>query len=119
MHVMLKWDEEELRNIICPSRLSEEYALLTPKQIGTHLEAWFELFDNTKLESKTDIEGCLIPKAGQNRCGGIPRFVHKHKKDLSHIQSMLGSHLSMNFWLKAEQPGAHYLSGVSAYRHVL
>ena len=42
MHVMMKWDEEELRQRICPSMSSVEFALLTPKQIGVHLEAWFE-----------------------------------------------------------------------------
>ena len=31
--------------------------------------------NNNQLASKTDLEGCLIPKAGQHRCGDIPRFV--------------------------------------------
>ena len=52
-------------------------------------------------------------KVGQHRCGGIPRFVHKHKKDPVQWQSVLGSHLPLNFWLKEEQPVTHYLSGVS------
>ena len=42
MHVMMKWDEEELRQRICPSMSPAEFAQLTPKQIGIHLEAWFE-----------------------------------------------------------------------------
>ena len=66
------------------------------------------------MESKTELEGCLIPKAGQHRCGGIPWFVRKLKKNPAQWQSVLGSHLSLNFWLKEEQPVAFYLSGVSS-----
>ena len=43
MHVMMKWDEAELRDKICPSMSPAEFAQLIPKQIGCHLEAWFEL----------------------------------------------------------------------------
>ena len=63
-----------------------------------------------------DLEGCLIPKAGQHRCGGIPRFVHKNRKNPAEWQAVLGSQLSLNFWLKEEQPVAFYLSGVSFKR---
>ena len=62
--------------------------------------------DTPDLTSKTEFEGCLIPKAGQHHCGGIPRFVHKFRKNPAQWQSVLSSHLSMNFWLKEEQPVA-------------
>ena len=54
-------------------------------------------------------------KAGQHahRAGGIPRFINKFKKQPAQWQAVLGSHLSMNFWLKEEQQVAYYLSGVS------
>ena len=42
MHLMMKWDEVELRERICPSMSPAEFAQLSPKQIGVHLEAWFE-----------------------------------------------------------------------------
>ena len=114
MHMMIKWDEEELRTHICPNMEPEIFAKLTPKEVGTHLEAWFQSLDTPDLESKKELEGILIPKAGQHRAGGIPRFVNKFKKQPAMWQAVLGSHLSMNFWLREEQPVAHYLSGVSS-----
>ena len=113
MHLMLKFEEEELRKYISPEMSAENFALLTPKEIGALLEQWFQSLDTPDLESKKELEGCLIPKAGQHRCGGIPRFVHKLRKNPAQWQSVLGSHLSINFWLKEEQPVANYLSGVS------
>ena len=113
MHMMLKFDEEELRKYVCPDMPANQFAKLTPKEIGTHLEAWFQSLDTPDLESKKELEGCLIPKAGQHRAGRIPRFVNKFKKQPAQWQAVLGSHLSMNFWLKEEQQVAYYLSGVS------
>ena len=40
---MLKWDEEELHQRVFPSMSAEEFAQLTPKQIGTHLVEWFQV----------------------------------------------------------------------------
>ena len=47
MHVMLKWSEEELRQKVCPSISAEDFAKLTPKEIGVHLEQWFQSLVNT------------------------------------------------------------------------
>ena len=110
MHMMLKWDEEELRKYICPEMSGEEFALLTPKEVGKFLENWFQSLDTPDLTSKTELEGCFISKAGQHSCGGIPRFVQKFRKNPAQWQSVLSSHLSMNFLLKEEQSVAHALS---------
>ena len=117
MHMMLKWDEEELRSNVCPDIPAEEFANYTPKQIGALLEKWFEELDTPDLHKRADLEGILIPKAGQHRSAGIPRWVRKMQKAgrWQEVQAMLGTHLTMNFWLKEEQPVAHYLSGVSTY----
>ena len=61
MHMMIKWDEEELRTHICPDMEPEIFAKLTPKEVGTHLEAWFQSLDTPDLESKKELEGILIP----------------------------------------------------------
>ena len=74
MHMMLKFDKEELRKYVCPDMPSNQFAKLTPKEIGAHLEAWFQSLDTPDLESKMELEGCLIPKAGQHRAGGILSF---------------------------------------------
>ena len=42
MHVMPKLDEEELHQKVCPSMSAEDFAQLTAKQIGIHLEEWFQ-----------------------------------------------------------------------------
>ena len=91
--------------------MANQFAKLTPKEIGTHLEVWFQSLDTPDLESKKELKGCLIPKSGQHRAGGIPRFVNKFKnfKQPAQWQAVLGSHLSMNFWLKKEQQVAYYL----------
>ena len=39
MHMMLKWGEEELHNKICPDMPAGNFAILTPKEIGTYLLA--------------------------------------------------------------------------------
>ena len=82
MHMMLKFDGEELRKYVCPDMPADQFVKLTPKEIGAHLEAWFQSLqlDTPDLESKMELEGCLIPKAGQHRAGGILRFVIKFKK---------------------------------------
>ena len=48
MHVMMKWDEVQLREKICPPMSPSDFAQLTPKQIGSHLEAWFESLVSNK-----------------------------------------------------------------------
>ena len=47
MHVMLKWDEEELRQKVCPNICAEDFAKLTPKEIGVHMENWFQSLVNS------------------------------------------------------------------------
>ena len=42
MHVMMKWDEAQLREKICPTMSPSDFAHHTPKQIFFYLEAWFE-----------------------------------------------------------------------------
>ena len=117
MHMMLKWDEAELCSNVCPEIPATEFVNYTPKQVGLLLEKWFEELDTPDLHKRADLEGILIPKAGQHRSAGIPRWVRKMKKAgrWQEVQAMLGTHLPMNFWLKEEQPVAHYLSGVSVY----
>ena len=79
MHMMIKWDEEEFRRKICPDMEPEVFAKLTPKEVGAHFEVWFQSLDTPDLEQRKDLEGILIPKAGQHCAGGIPRFVNKLK----------------------------------------
>ena len=38
MHMMMKSEEEELCEFICPAMPSNQFSKLTPKEIGTHLE---------------------------------------------------------------------------------
>ena len=122
MYMMLKWDKAKLCQDLCPQTPMEEFAKYTPKQIGSLLEKWFKILDTPEgLHKRTDLDGILIPKAGHHCCVGILRWVHKMQKagKWQEVQAMLGTHLTMNFWLKEEQPIVHYLSGVSAYRHLL
>ena len=66
------------------------------------LEEWFECLDNEELEERDDLKDSQIPKAGQHRSGGIPRWVED--QDVEEWQAVLGTHLQMNFWLRVEQP---------------
>ena len=49
MHMMLKWDEAELHQHVCPEIPSEEFVKYTPKQIGSLLEKWSETLDTPDL----------------------------------------------------------------------
>ena len=111
MHMMLKWKDKELRALVSPDTTAEEWKQLNPKQIGVKLEEWFESLDNEELEEREDLKDSQIPKAGQHRSGGIPRWVED--QDVEEWQAVLGTHLQMNFWLHVEQLIANYLSGVS------
>ena len=46
MHVMLKWGKQELCQKVCPSISAEDFVKLTPKEIGVHLEQWFQSLIN-------------------------------------------------------------------------
>ena len=111
MHMMFRWSDEELMSKVRPDLTKQEWENMTPKEIGCLLEKWFEELDNEDLESREDLRDSLIPKAGQHRGGGIPRWVDD-QPDVSSWQAVLGNKLQINFWLKLEQPIAHYLSGV-------
>ena len=111
MHMMFRWSDDELRMKVRPDMAKEEWEVLTPKQIGIILAEWFESLDNDQLESRDDLKDGIIPKAGQHRGGGIPRWVEE-QPTVSAWQAVLGNSIQMNFWLKLEQPIAHYLSGV-------
>ena len=67
MYMMLKWDKSELHQHLCPQTLMEEFRK-------------FETLDTPDLHKRTDLEGILIPKSGQHRCGGIPHWVRKMQK---------------------------------------
>jgi hypothetical protein len=96
MHIMLKWDEGELCNYICLEMIADKFC---------------------NLLSKKELERCLIPKAGQHYCGGIPCFVHKFQKNPAQWQSILSSHRYLSMAKEfEEQPVAHYLSGPAPMR---
>jgi hypothetical protein len=114
MHMMLKWTDQELKEILCLDMSFEDFNQLTPKQIGDRLTDWFNSLDNENLSSRTDLVESIIPEAGQHRFGGIPRW--KDEQDsTSAWQAVLGTHIQMNFWLRLEQPIANYLSGVRKF----
>ena len=52
MHLMVKWTDEELKDMIAPQMKAEECADLNPKQIGILLQEWLSNLDNEELESK-------------------------------------------------------------------
>ena len=62
MHMMIKWDEHELRRNICPEMEPGVFAKLTPKEVGAHLglEAWFKTLDTPDLEHRKDMEESLF-----------------------------------------------------------
>ena len=109
MHMMLPWSDEELKHHIAPAMEQERWENLTPKEIGRILEEWFESLDNDELKNRKDLEGVLVPKAGQHRCGAIPRWVKR--QSVPTWQGIFGTHFQMNFWLKGEQQVCKYLSG--------
>ena len=57
MHMMLKFNEEECRKYVCPDMPAHQFVQLTPKEIGVHLEVWFQSLDTPDLESKKELEG--------------------------------------------------------------
>jgi hypothetical protein len=143
MHLMLKWEDSALRQLIAPQVTDEDWHALTPKEIGMHLRDWFENLDKTDLLTKEDLRESLIPTAGtllnkffkdfappfltgnqntfflilhfvgQHRCAAIPRFVES--VHVAQWQGVLGSHLEVNFWLRMEKNVSHYISGVSEH----
>ena len=113
--MMLKWKDDELRMLVSPETSVEDWKKLNPKQIRVKLEEWFESLDNEELEERKDLKDSQIPKAGQHRSGGMPRWVDDQV--VEEWQAVLETHRrrQMNFWLRMEQPIANYLSGVSVW----
>ena len=77
MHMMLRWTDAELKELICPTKSLEEFNSLTPKEIGRCLDKWFSSLDNSDLDDQSAILNSLIPLAGQHRAGAIPRWKDK------------------------------------------
>ena len=58
MHLMLKFEEEELWKYISLEISAEQFALLTLKEIGALLEKWFQSLDTpADLNMKKELEG--------------------------------------------------------------
>ena len=143
MHLMLKWDDSELRQLVAPQVTDEDWNALSPKEIGMYLIDWFKNLDKTDLGTKEDLRESLIPTAGtllneffkdiaptflivnqntfsftlhvvgQHRCAAIPRFVES--VHVAQWQGVLGSSLEVNFWLRIEKNVSNYISGVSEH----
>ena len=81
MHMMLPWSNEQLKTHIAAEMEIEKWNLCTPKEIGSMLEVWFTSLDNDNLKNCKDLEGVLVPKAGQHRSAAILRWVRR--KDIT------------------------------------
>ena len=113
MHMMLPWSNEQLKTHIAAEMEIEnsKWNLRTPKEIGSMLEVWFTSLDNENLKNRKDLEGVLVPKAGQHRSAAIPRWVRRKDVTTATWQGVFGTSFQMNFWLLEEQPVCKYLSG--------
>lgn len=67
MHLMLKWNDTDLKQQIAPQMGEDEWNVLTPKLIGVHLTKWFKSLDGLDLEDKFELKESLIPTAGLYR----------------------------------------------------
>jgi hypothetical protein len=65
MHLMLKWTDGELKEMIAPQLKAEEWEELNPKQIGGLLQKWLNVLDDEYLETKQELRQSFIPTAGR------------------------------------------------------
>jgi len=78
MHLMVKWTDEELKDMIAPHIKAEEWVDFNPKQIGVLLQQWLNNLDTEELEAKQELKQAFIPTAGDETkcCTIFPKEKH-------------------------------------------
>lgn len=64
MHLMLRWSDVTLKELVAPRLDSREWEQMNPKVVGGLIQSWFEGLDDEHLESRAELEESLIPTAG-------------------------------------------------------
>jgi hypothetical protein len=59
MHLMLRWSDAMMKDLVAPSMDSKKWELLNPKDMGGLIQSWFEALDDELLQSRTDLEESL------------------------------------------------------------
>jgi hypothetical protein len=65
MHLMVKWTDEELKQIVAPDVAEAVWNSWNPKQIGAQVQKWLDGLDPDTFERQMEFQASLIPTAGK------------------------------------------------------
>lgn len=66
MHVMVKWSDMELKQLIAADMAEGDWKSLNPKEIGKLVEEWFQKLSSEDLDNRSELIESLIPTAGKD-----------------------------------------------------